>query len=316
MCEGIASVFERYGFYNAIFHSFGAGVMLCTCLIHLVTSVHSAISNEIEGDVAASSQYSQFLICSGFFMIYFLEELGQWIIAKVPAKPFVSNPEYSASVGSRSETVITSISNHLECCQKSKPIEITQTIDVEMSSDSKTAIVVIDAKNFVRFLFTEVAVGVHAFFEGLAIGLQCQVLNIAYLSIGMTIHSITTLTCLGFNFIIARTPRRIILGHYAVLALTTPLGVIVGMLVNLADLNFQEREKINAFMEALSAGNILYITFFEVLSKEKKKQCNKFFRNLSMLIGFSLMCYLEYYQFRDAHKFKKDKVINHTNGIS
>lgn len=96
-CYIVLSCF-RYGFYNAIFHSFGAGVMLCTCLIHLVTSVHSAISNEIEGDVAASSQYSQFLICSGFFMIYFLEELGQWIIAKVPAKPFVSNPEYSASV--------------------------------------------------------------------------------------------------------------------------------------------------------------------------------------------------------------------------
>lgn len=72
--------------------------MLCTCLIHLVTSVHLAISSEIDGDVAASSQYSQLLICSGFFMIYFLEELGQWIITKVPAKPFVSNPDYSASV--------------------------------------------------------------------------------------------------------------------------------------------------------------------------------------------------------------------------
>lgn len=146
------------------------------------------------------------------------------------------------------------------------------------------------------------------FFAGIAIGLQCQVHNIVYLSIGMAIHSITTLTCLGINLIIARTPRKIILGHYGILALTTPLGIILGMLVNLADLNFREKEKINAFMEALSAGNILYITFFEVLSKEKKKQCNKFFRNFFMLVGFALMCYLEYYQFKNAyHKAKKDK---------
>ncbi|KAK9881452.1 hypothetical protein WA026_016338 [Henosepilachna vigintioctopunctata] len=104
---------QRFNFHMAILHSFGAGVMLCTCLVHLVTSVHSAMWQEFHLDIGINSQYSQLLICAGFFMIYFLEEIGQWIITKVPSKPLFENKEYSKSISSTGQSVICSISDNL-----------------------------------------------------------------------------------------------------------------------------------------------------------------------------------------------------------
>ncbi|KAK9881453.1 hypothetical protein WA026_016339 [Henosepilachna vigintioctopunctata] len=139
-------------------------------------------------------------------------------------------------------------------------------------------------------------------FEGLAVGLQCEVPNIAYLSIGMTIHSITTLLCLGFNLIISRAPQKVILQHFAILAVTSPIGVTIGMAIGMCDTNWNYTEKMNIYMEALSAGNIMYITFFEILSKEKKKTCNRFLRNSVIMIGFAFMCYLEVFTFKNIHQ--------------
>ncbi|KAL3284153.1 hypothetical protein HHI36_018321 [Cryptolaemus montrouzieri] len=305
--ESVASNFfsivhqDRYNFLMAAFHSFGAGVMLCTCLIHLVTSVHTSIAEEFKGEITSPCQYAQVLICIGFFLVYFIEEIGQWVITKVPSKPFIRTPEYSNSVSSTSNTVISTISNHMIDFQKLKPIAIEKTASEEDEScmSETPNIVVINKKEFVRFLFTEAAVGVHAIFEGLSIGLQCKVINIIYLSIGMTIHSITTLVCLGLNLIIGRAPKSTIFRHFSVLAVLSPAAVLLGMGMNMAGKDWDKR-KVNTYMEALSAGNITYITFFEVLSKEKKKRCNKLYRNLFIVIGFALMCYLEYFTFDNS----------------
>lgn len=47
------------------------------------------------------------------------------------------------------------------------------------------------------------------------------------------------------------------------------------------------------FLEGLSAGTILYITFFEVLSREKERRVYILKRAVCLGIGFSLMAGLE-----------------------
>ncbi|KAL3276780.1 hypothetical protein HHI36_012147 [Cryptolaemus montrouzieri] len=286
---------KRFSFYITMFHSFGAGVMLCTCLIHLLWEVHILLDSSSEGQIAS---FSQLLICIGFFVIYFVEEFSQWVLSKVPSSPLKYNTKSSSTI---CELLMSSIKQHISHCEHCTPFERQSNEDTSTDSMvSANMSIVFSKRDYAKFLFTETAIALHAIFEGLAIGLQCEEANIWYLSIGMAIHSATTLLYVGLNLIVTRANKKTILAHYFFLSVSNPCGILLGLFVSLQNtLDYEKKKMINAYMEALSAGTILYITFFDVLSKEKRKQVHRLYRGISMMLGFGLMCYLEYFAFTE-----------------
>lgn len=83
---------EKYDLHMIILRSFGSGVFLCTCLVHLMPEVvenliEGSAKNETFGNSVPISAFAQFYICLGFFTIYFIEEFCHWIITKVPTIP-------------------------------------------------------------------------------------------------------------------------------------------------------------------------------------------------------------------------------------
>lgn len=152
-----------------------------------------------------------------------------------------------------------------------------------------------DQQQIVRCCLVIVALSLHAFFEGLAIGLQLSISNIWYLFTAISIHSATILFCIGLELLIARTKTSVILFNIVILSVTSPFGVLLGLIITLyADMNTTAKSLAVVLLEGLSAGTILYITFFEVLNREKARRVIILTRACFILAGFTLMAILEY----------------------
>ncbi|CAG9858976.1 unnamed protein product [Phyllotreta striolata] len=141
------------------------------------------------------------------------------------------------------------------------------------------------------------ALSFHAVFEGLAIGLQKEAGNIWYLFIAVCIHSATILFCISLEMVLAKVKSKAIILHSLGLAISSPLGVTLGILVTLDD-NVETKGRSTAvvLLEGLSAGTILYITFFEVLNREKERRSWRISRAICILSGFGLMAVLQWYR--------------------
>ncbi|KAK9745008.1 ZIP Zinc transporter [Popillia japonica] len=152
-----------------------------------------------------------------------------------------------------------------------------------------------DQQQILRCCLVVVALSLHAFFEGLAIGLQLSISNIWYLFTAISIHSATILFCIGLELLIARTKASVIIFNIVILSVTSPFGVLLGLVITLyADMNTTAKSLAVVLLEGLSAGTILYITFFEVLNREKARRVIILTRACFILGGFTLMAILEY----------------------
>ncbi|XP_056630027.1 zinc transporter ZIP3-like [Diorhabda sublineata] len=168
-----------------------------------------------------------------------------------------------------------------------KKILREERIDVEIKSKQQV----------IRGVLVIVALSFHAIFEGLAIGLQKNIGNIWYMFIAVCIHSATILFCITLEMVIARVNFRAICIHAFGLAFSSTLGVFLGILVSYtSDLDTKGKSMAVVALEGLSAGTILYITFFEVLNREKERRIYRMSRAICILSGFSLMAFLQWYR--------------------
>ncbi|XP_072378384.1 zinc transporter ZIP3-like [Diabrotica undecimpunctata] len=152
-------------------------------------------------------------------------------------------------------------------------------------------------QQIMRGVLTVVALSFHAVFEGLAIGLQKATGDIWYLFIAVCIHSATILFCISLEMVIAKVNFKAICMHSIGLAISNPLGVVLGIIVTYtSDTETKAKSTAIVALEGLSAGTILYITFFEVLNREKERRVYRITRAICILGGFGLMAVLQWYR--------------------
>lgn len=161
----------------------------------------------------------------------------------------------------------------------------------EMKNEEKSI------QQVMRFVLVVLALALHAVFEGLAIGIQRSAANIWYLFVAVTVHSITILFCVGLELLLAKTSFRTIYIQMFALAMASPVGVILGLIITVtSDMNTAAKSTAAVVLEGFSAGNIVYITFFEILNREKQRRVYRIRRGICIIAGFSLMAVLEYIQ--------------------
>lgn len=276
--------------FLTLVHSFGGGVLLATCFLHMIPEVHHAI-HILEEYHHTSITYpvSQLIICFGFFMVYFVEELAHFFISKLP--------------GQTEENKVTPVSNghvkldHYVDFQIDKPEAEKELEEVEAEERTEKEIVTAlekSPKRLLRCILITSALSFHAVFEGIAIGLQNSVSNIWYLFVAVSIHSITLLFCVGVELLFSHKTYFVIFLFVFVLSITSPIGVFIGLGVTTGNNDdTTATSTASAILEGLSAGTILYITFFEVLAKEKEKHDYRISRGVSLLAGFGIMALLQ-----------------------
>ena len=128
-----------------------------------------------------------------------------------------------------------------------------------------------------------VAMGFHAFFEGLALGLLDNLGGFFGFLLAILFHKWAEGAAVGISFLKNKVSKSGTIVGLVVFSSLTPLGVATGILFSKTD------DKVKALLLALSAGTFLYIAISEILSEEfanSKLIVKKF---IAYLLGTGLM---------------------------
>ena len=135
---------------------------------------------------------------------------------------------------------------------------------------------------------------VHMFFDGVAIGLLNKDSLIWQLLLAQCIHKSLVFVTIGIQ-VQQMYPSMMKVGIIVVyFAMVSPLSVIVGALISSID--DEIKHKIVSFvLMSFSAGNFLFITFFEILQRELADHHPDLLKVFSTFVGFASFALLRYF---------------------
>lgn len=274
--------------------SLGGGVLLATCFIHMIPEVRHAIESH-SGPAAHQFPFTELLVCIGFFIVYIVEESVRHCLqtrqcTKSGERKSSNHIEVPWTTKSRAEVTPldannkTGPENH-EHTHTVPPLGTSATCEHSSSEHIHS----------LRSFLVVLALSFHSVMEGLAIGLEMELADVWTLFTAVSIHECTILFCVGLEMLITRHSLVSIVTHIVTLALVSPFGVIVGTLVTINPALDAGAQGLGiAALQGLAAGTILYVTFFEVLDKERKRDSTPGLLKLAfVIVGFCLMICLE-----------------------
>jgi zinc transporter 1/2/3 len=139
--------------------------------------------------------------------------------------------------------------------------------------------------------FLLLALSIHAFFEGIALGLLNTNREIFYMVLAIAFHKWVESLSIGINLSKSKIEKDILLTLLVIFSLTTPMGILIGILLN----------SIGSIVEAIfisfSAGTFLYISASEVIVEEFALSRNKISKFLGFILGFSLIALITLFEF-------------------
>lgn len=131
------------------------------------------------------------------------------------------------------------------------------------------------------------ALSAHSVFEGLALGLQEDGAKLGSLFIGVAIHETLAAVALGVNVAKAGVPIRDAVKLGVTVSLMIPLGIGIGMGIETAQ-NLAG-SIISVVLQGLAAGTFLFITFFEILSRELEDKHDRLLKVLFLVVGYGIL---------------------------
>lgn len=138
------------------------------------------------------------------------------------------------------------------------------------------------------------ALSFHSIFEGMAIGLQPSIKDIWFLFAAVTIHELAIMFCIGLEMLASNIRICIYVAYMVTLGLITPIGVAIGIFVTEY---FHDptpyHTLIIGILQGVAAGTLLYVTFLEVLERERRKHGYGLLKLFAVFLGFFLLSALE-----------------------
>lgn len=293
---------------------FGGGVLLCTTFLHLLPEVKENIE-ELQNDGTLPElrfHLAEFLTCMGFFAMFLVEEVIHSYIHrhKKSLEKDVDAFERGKSRNSfiRKESTDTAsvpptsqqdlISNDLEN-QKYQ----MQGHDHHHRGDHHSDMQTHDCSNgghhhshlptdlgedmivsSLRGLLVVLALSIHELFEGLAVGLEPSSSKVWLMFGSVAAHKLVLAFCVGVELIVTKTRTWLAMVYVVTFAIVSPLGIGIGILISNHE-NSSATAIPSAVLQGLATGTLLYVVFFEILSKDK----SGLVAYLAFLVGFFVM---------------------------
>lgn len=143
-------------------------------------------------------------------------------------------------------------------------------------------------------LLVVTALSFHGMMEGLAIGLEESTRDIWTLFAALCSHKVILAFSMSMELLQTGMKLKAFLIAIIIFSVASPIGGLIGALVD----SFSTDETAAGLLaptmlQAVSGGTILYVTFCEVLERERIKPRNGFLKFLALLLGFGVMAGLE-----------------------
>nr|XP_036214349.1 protein zntC-like [Bactrocera oleae] len=150
---------------------------------------------------------------------------------------------------------------------------------IDNDGDSKDAIT-----SSLRGLFIVLALSLHELFEGMAIGLESNASDVWFMFGAVSAHKLVLAFCVGVELIVARTRFMLCTVYLLTFAIVSPIGIGIGILISHSD-GIKSPNIPSAILQGLACGTLLYVVFFEILSKNHAGLVAYFL----LLVGFLVM---------------------------
>lgn len=168
------------------------------------------------------------------------------------------------------------------------------SMDAETESTAGSANEITTKKSF-RGLFAILALSFHEIFEGLAVGLEQNVQNVWYLFAAIATHKFVLSFCLGVELISTRTKIPLVVLYICTFAIVTPIGITCGILLLMSkDSGSAEANLVTVLLQGIAAGTLLYVTFFEILQREKANSKSGILQLMAIIFGFGFMLCMQF----------------------
>ncbi|XP_042339720.1 zinc transporter ZIP3-like [Plectropomus leopardus] len=276
---------HRYRRALSLCNSFGGGVFLATCFNALLPAVRDKVG-DVFTQLKISSDYplAETMMMLGFFLTVFVEQAVLTFRKEKPS--FIDLETFNAGgseAGSDSEYDTPFISSargspgggshrsHGHHHGHFSPAELAGAGPLRLAS-------------------LVLALSAHSVFEGLALGLQEDGAKLGGLFLGVAVHETLAAVALGVSVAKASLGMKDAAKLGVTVSLMIPLGMVVGMGIESAQT--LAGSVVSVVLQGLAAGTFLFVTFFEILSRELDDKQDRLLKVLFLILGYAALAAL------------------------
>ncbi|KAB0792476.1 hypothetical protein PPYR_14435 [Photinus pyralis] len=280
--------------FATTFLCFGGGVLLCTIFFHLLPEVTENVQALVEMGSFPSTRFSfaEILMCTGFFVLYFVEECVHLYIHK---------KEKGRSAFKRTLSIrrceITSDADSGTDTSSNSSVHLVK-VDVDRGPKHEhnphlhnhaghSHIIIEDEDSVVkslRGLLVVLALSVHELFEGLTVGLESSASNVWYMFAAVSVHKLVIAFCIGIELVTTKTKLLLNVIYVFIFSIVSPIGIGIGLAITVDKQD--STALVSVILQGLASGTLLYVVFFEILQKDKTSGLAKY---CAVLSGFIVM---------------------------
>ncbi|MPC83732.1 Zinc transporter ZIP1 [Portunus trituberculatus] len=279
---------------------FGGGVLLATVFLHLLPetrdSFHKAATEGFIPDMAYPM--TELVVCLGFFFVYVVEEVVHSCLGRGAGDGGHSHGHGHSHLGplqadsapspARPRVKETAIDGDDATLEKFLPEE------EEGAAVAVTAAAAEGKVATLRAVMVVVALSLHSIMEGLALGLVHSNKEVWMLFGALSAHKLIIAFCMAMELLSTDVSRVAFFVSLTIFSVASPLGGLAGtLLVSLTTQTTAAGLLVPTVLHGLSAGTLLYVTFCEILERERGDPNNPTVKMLGLVGGFLLMAGLQ-----------------------
>lgn len=330
---------RRCRLWISLLSCFAAGVFLATCLLDLLPQVRDKLRSAMGNmNVSTAFPVSEFVLSVGLFIILSIEQLVLMVQERSTEgySPIHAHESRESLAGHNNHHQEDCISRESRTRSRSTSTGLDQgryTHGLSSSDDCDEADNEQSASghshhhmfhthtdqsshSYIRSVFLLLALSMHSIFEGLAVGLQGDVKNILQIFAALTIHKCILAFSLGLNFVQNHMTVRGTLGSGFLFAITSPIGIGVGIIVFQFTVNPVMSNLVCGLLEGIACGTFLFVVFFEILPHEFNTNAhltNRMLKLLFLLVGYATISLLLFLSTMGEAAQVKPMPSNNTN---
>ncbi|XP_028968275.1 zinc transporter ZIP1 [Galendromus occidentalis] len=256
----------------------GGGVLFATALIHIIPEARAGFEHHVHDHT--TFPWTEFVVCVGFLIVYLFDEI---VHACLGHKSHV-NEDHGHS---HSPQVIQCATNGEQANNPNiKPYSHFTVFNQMESGGSVNAAEAKASTVSIGGLITVAALSFHSIFEGLSLGVQLTPARTWLLTLAIATHKLAIAFVVGFGLCVSGNGKMYVLVNIFIFSIMSPMGASIGAL---AQSVIKENTLVVAILNGIAAGTLLFVTFFEVLQKQKNTSLHGLLQLTAVVLGFGIM---------------------------
>ncbi|CAB3245932.1 unnamed protein product [Arctia plantaginis] len=272
--------------------SFGGGVLLSTTFMHLIPEIEENVIHLQKDGVLNEFSFSltPLLTCSGFFIMYLVEEMVHMYIhhrerRNGKTSPLVRNLSVRESRNGITINAEKSVNNSTADLVEPKKDAENHNHHIHHSHHSHLPENVGDGvSSALRGLLIVLALSIHELFEGLAVGLESSTSSVWYMLGAVAGHKLVIAFCISVELIATNTKFWLTMVYIVTYAIVSPIGIGIGMLL-VGGAGATAAGLPSVLLQGLASGTLLYVIFFEIWKGDR----TGILQFAGSVVGFFLM---------------------------